>query len=136
VLPLTDPLAHARGPVRLEDLAGRDWVRFEEGHGLSDHAAEACRLAGFTPRGVVETAQVEAAARLAAAGVGPALLPHKNVPPDLTGHVRRLEPPVVWRVCAFVCERAFPPLAAAFADVLDEGPWLRRPPADARELTP
>jgi DNA-binding transcriptional LysR family regulator len=82
----------------------------------------------------VQTAQVEAAARLAAAGVGPALLPVKNVPPDLRAHARRLERAVAWRVFAFVAEPEFPALAAAFVDVLAEGPWQAQPSGGALEL--
>jgi DNA-binding transcriptional LysR family regulator len=70
---------------------------------------------------------VETAARLAAAGIGPALVPIKNVPPDLLPHVRGVDPPVSWRVWAYVAGPELSEVAKAFADVLVEGPWQRRP---------
>jgi DNA-binding transcriptional LysR family regulator len=136
ILPLDDPLAHTSGPVALEALAGRDWVVFEEGHGLAEHAASACRAAGFEPRAMVQTAQVEAATRLAAAGAGPALVPAKNVPSDLLAHARRLERPIAWRVWAFAAEPEFPEPAAAFVEVLVDGPWQQRPSPGTLELVP
>jgi DNA-binding transcriptional LysR family regulator len=100
VLPRSDPsLDLPRVP--LDTLAGRDWVLFEPGHGLAGIAAWACAQAGFEPRGVAYTAQVEAAARLAVAGVGPALVPANTVPAEYRDHARQLDPPVVWEVSAF-----------------------------------
>jgi DNA-binding transcriptional LysR family regulator len=136
VLPLDDPLGHTSAPVALEALAERDWVLFEEGHGLADHAASACRAAGFEPRPMVQTGQVEAAARLAAAGAGPALVPAKNVPADLVAHAHRLERPVAWRVWAFASEPQFPEPAASFVEVLVEGRWQERPSPGTLELVP
>ena len=102
VMPLGDPLAQSGNDLSLESLAGREWVLYEEGHGLGEQALQACRAAGFEPEWAVRTAQVEVAARLAAAGIGPALVPIKNVPPELHQHVRGVDPPVSWRVWAYV----------------------------------
>ena len=102
VMPLSDPLAQAGHDLSLEALSGRQWVLYEEGHGLGEQALLACRAAGFEPEWAVRTAQVEVAARLAAAGIGPALVPIKNVPPELAQHVRGVDPPVSWRVWAYV----------------------------------
>lgn len=132
VLPTSDPLLQSSGDLRLEALAGRDWVLYEPGHGLGDQALAACRAAGFEPHAAVQTAQVEVAARMAAAGVGPALVPIKNVPPELAPNVRAVDPPVTWRVWAYTIARLFEPTVAAFTAVLAEGPWQRN--ADA--LTP
>ena len=125
VLPPSDPLAATSGEIRLEALANRDWVLYEEGHGLRDQAMAACRAAGFTPSCAVQTAQVEVAARLAAAGIGPTLVPIKNVPSDLRQNVRAIDPPVTWRVWAYAIAAEFPATARAFAEVLLEGPWQR-----------
>jgi DNA-binding transcriptional LysR family regulator len=127
VMPLSDPLAQAVHDLSLEALSGREWVLYDEGHGLGEQALAACRAAGFEPQWAVRTAQVEAAARLAAAGIGPALVPIKNVPPDLAQNVRGVDPPVSWRVWAYVIAQEFSDIAGAFADVLVEGPWQRRP---------
>ena len=94
VMPLSDPLAQTGHDLALESLSGRQWVLYEEGHGLGEQALQACRAAGFEPEWAVRTAQVEVAARLAAAGIGPALVPIKNVPPELAQHVRGVDPPV------------------------------------------
>src|ERR687891_118805 len=80
VLSQTDELA-GRKSVRLGELADREWVLFEPGFGLAEVVAAACGRAGFQPRASVRTAQSEAAARLAAAGLGPALVPDNIVPP-------------------------------------------------------
>ena len=134
VLPASDPLSHTTGDIRLEALAGRDWVLYEEGHGLGDQALAACRAAGFEPRSAVQTAQVEVAARMAAAGIGPALVPIKNIPPELTPNVHTVDPPVTWRVWAYTIAVEMPPTAAAFTRVLAGGPWQRS--ADAPGLSP
>lgn len=126
VLPPSDPVAQTRGDVRLETLANRDWVLYETGHGLGEQALAACRAAGFEPQPAVQTASVEAAARLAAAGIGPALVPIKNVPADLHQNVRWIDPPVTWRVWAYALADEFSRPAAAFTRVLVEGPWQRR----------
>jgi DNA-binding transcriptional LysR family regulator len=126
VLPPSDPVARTTGDVRLQELASRDWVLYEAGHGLGDQALAACQAAGFEPQPAVQTASVEAAARLAAAGIGPALVPIKNVPADLLQNVRWIDPPVTWRVWAYTVADTFSRPAAAFTRILVEGPWQRR----------
>lgn len=127
VLPSGDPLADLADAVQLEALSQRDWVLYEEGHGLGEQALRACREAGFEPHVAVRTAQVEAAVRLAVAGMGPTLVPIKNVPPELRAHVRWIDPPVAWRVWAFVSAPSFGDITADFAEMLVRGPWQRRP---------
>jgi hypothetical protein len=84
----------------------------------------------------VTTAQVDAAARLAAAGVGPALVPAKTVPGELGTAVRPLERPVVWPLAAFGASPEWSPIAAAFVKVLAAGEWLRRRPPRSVALGP
>lgn len=127
VMPLNDPLAQGGHDLALEALSGRAWVMYEEGHGLGEQVLQACRAAGFDPQWAVRTAQVETAARLAAAGIGPALVPIKNVPQDLAQHVRGVDPPVSWRVSAYVAGPELSNVVRAFIDVLVEGPWQSRP---------
>src|SRR5436305_13318654 len=122
VLPRADPLAGRRS-VRLEELADRDWVLYHPDHGLAGILEEVCRRAGFSPRGTVRTSQAEGAARLASAGLGPALLPHNIVLPGIDGSVLRLTPRTV-RDVAVYARTEWSPTAAAFVDVLREA---RRP---------
>jgi DNA-binding transcriptional LysR family regulator len=130
VLPPSDPLAARGGRVDLAELADREWVLFETGHGLHDLMTLVCADAGFVPRGTVRTSQVVAAPLLAAAGLGPALVPDNVVPPGLEAEVRGLRPPRARRVTVY--GRGAPaPLAAAFLGVLRALPWRTRRPAGA-----
>ncbi|MGQ0654768.1 MAG: LysR family transcriptional regulator [Betaproteobacteria bacterium] len=117
VLPSRDPLLARAQSVALERLAERDWVLYEQAYGLSDVVAAACLRAGFRPRGAIETSQPEAAARLAAAGLGPALVPAANVPRELAGLSRRLAPRFVWEITAYT-RAAWADLALAFLDMV------------------
>ena len=83
------PAGHAR-TIRLEELADREWVLYHPDHGLAGILDEVCRRAGFSPRGTVRTSQAEGAVRLAAAGLGPALVPDNIVLPGIEGAVLRL----------------------------------------------
>lgn len=123
-----DPLWErpAATPVPLEELADRKWILFPAAHGLSELVALACARAGFTPRPAVHTQQVEAAARLAAAGVGVALVPDDIVPAELAPNVRRLARPVVRELTAYTRSEWSPP-ARAFLDVLRAERWSRKP---------
>jgi DNA-binding transcriptional LysR family regulator len=94
VLPENDPLA-TLDRIKLSMLADRDWVLFEREHGLSELVDAICAAAGFTPRGSVRTSQSDACARLAASGIGPALLPANVVPPGLKAAVVNVDPPLV-----------------------------------------
>lgn len=127
VLPRLDP-ALADPGVDLRSLAGRDWVLFEPGHGLAGITGWAFHRAGFEPNGVAYTAQVEAAARLAVAGVGPALVPVKTVPAEFADSVRPLDPPVVWEISAFSAAESWSSQGAELLAVLRDADWERRRP--------
>jgi DNA-binding transcriptional LysR family regulator len=133
VLPSSDPLAGRRTPLALEALADRDWVLFAPEHGLSAAVRYACARAGFTPRPAVQTGQVAAAAHLAAAGLGVAILPDNVVPAGLAAHVRPLEPPVAGEFVAFA-RREWTPAAAAFVEVVRALAGERRRPSGATVL--
>ncbi|MCD6726767.1 MAG: LysR family transcriptional regulator [Solirubrobacteraceae bacterium] len=115
VLPPNDVLLSA-DRVALEDLRERKWVLYDRRQGLSEVVLAACARAGFQPSGVVETMQVEAAARFAAAGLGPALVPVNNVPSDLAPAVRRLAVPLGTEVVAYT-RSSWSPAAEAFMTI-------------------
>lgn len=124
VVPASDPLA-GEGTAPLEDLADRHWILFQPGHGLTEVVDAACRRAGFQPRVAVRTTQVEAATRLAAAGLGPAMVPDNVVSRDLEQTVVRLDPPVLRELAAYT-RGGWSPLTSAFLEALQAGDWLRR----------
>ena len=116
VAPPGDPLA-LRRRVRLEELADREWVLYHPDHGLAGILEEVCRRAGFSPRGTVRTSQAEGAARLASAGIGPALVPDNIVLPGIEGSVLRLDPPLIREVAVYA-RTELSRTAAAFVEVL------------------
>ncbi|MYJ14506.1 MAG: LysR family transcriptional regulator substrate-binding protein, partial [Acidimicrobiia bacterium] len=126
VLPPNDPLAGRAGAVALRDLADRSWILYEPSQGLADYVATACALAGFRPRKAVLTSQVQAAVRLAAAGLGAVLVPSANVPEQLAHTARTLEPPVAWELTVFARSALSAP-AAAFVELLSRGPMASLP---------
>jgi DNA-binding transcriptional LysR family regulator len=116
VAPPGDPLG-SRRRVRLEELADREWVLYHTDHGLAGILEEVCRRAGFSPRGTVRTSQAEGAARLASAGIGPALVPDNIVLPGIEGSVLQLDPPLIREVAVYA-RTELSRTAAAFVDVL------------------
>lgn len=82
VLPPGSALVGRRRPIRLDVLADVPWVLFDPEHGLHDLVQGACAAAGFSPRPAVRTRQIDTAVRLAAAGLGPAMVPAISVPPE------------------------------------------------------
>jgi DNA-binding transcriptional LysR family regulator len=127
VLPPDDPLSGRRS-IRLEELADREWVLYHQDHGLAGILEEVCRRAGFSPRGSVRTSQAEGAARIASAGIGPALVPDNIVLPGIEGSVLRLQPRVIRDVAAYA-RSEWSPTAAAMIDMV--GPSNRPRPRDA-----
>jgi DNA-binding transcriptional LysR family regulator len=129
VLPTADPLSQAWESIRPEDLADRDWVLFGPDHGLSVLILDVCAAAGFTPRRTVQTAQVAAAAHLAAAGLGVTVIPGNVVPPGLDAAVLPLDPPLIRQLVAYA-RQDWSPHAAALVSTLQDLPWPP-PPATA-----
>jgi DNA-binding transcriptional LysR family regulator len=127
VLPPDDPLRGEEGPVALSDLAHRDWVLFEREHALGQLTEALCAAEGFSPRPAVRTAQIAAVPVLAAAGLGPALVPVNIVAGPQRRSVRALDPPRARELCAFT-RAAWSPLARAFLDLLSEDPWPQQEP--------
>ena len=125
VLSPEDPHA-SRRRIRLVELKDRDWVMFEPGNGLHDLIVSACASAGFTPRHAVLTSQVETAARLAAAGAGPTLVPENVIPDGLEGAFLRVEPPLGREVTVYAREQ-WGQLGGAFVELMHERRWPKPP---------
>src|SRR3954454_11020347 len=120
VLAVDDPLVkEGRTKVSLELLADRPWVLYHPDNGLSPVVAEACAAAGFNPRPAVRTHHTATAVQLAAAGLGPALVPENVVEPGFTGALLRPDPAVRRELVAFTRDDPSP-LVTAFSDVLAE----------------
>jgi DNA-binding transcriptional LysR family regulator len=126
VLPAADPLAALRKPLDLRRLAEREWILYEPGHGLADVVSFACARAGFTPRAAMRTGQAEAAVRLAAAGLGVAMVPINMVPEHLADRSRPLRRPLIRELAAFA-RTQFSPTAEAFAVAAAGASWPARP---------
>jgi DNA-binding transcriptional LysR family regulator len=126
VLPPDDPM-RGEGPIALAALAEREWVLFEREHALAQLTEALCAAEGFTPRPAVRTAQIAAAPVLAAAGLGPALVPVNIVSGAQLRAARGLDPPRARELCAFT-RAEWSPLARAFLDLLAERPWPQRDP--------
>jgi DNA-binding transcriptional LysR family regulator len=134
VLPSDDPLSRRRGKrVALHELADRDWVLFDPGHGLHELAQRAFAKAGFVPRAAVRTGQVAAAAQLAAAGLGPTLIGSHAVPAGLDAALLQVRPRQVREVVAFT-RTAWSPTAEAFLETIGKLP-LRARPAGSDQLS-
>jgi len=110
-----DELAGRR--IVLEDLADREWVLYHHDHGLAGIHDEICVTAGFIPRGAVRTSQAEGAARMAAAGLGLALVPDNIVLPAGGCTVLNLEPRI-FREVAVYARVGWSSTAEAFVDML------------------
>ncbi|MEV4834149.1 LysR family transcriptional regulator [Nonomuraea sp. NPDC049486] len=113
-----DPLAGRQAAeARLEELRERRWVHYAPGNGLADILDRACAAAGFQPKIAVRAEQTASAPILAAAGLGPALIPADVVPAGYDGHTLKPVPRVTRELTAYT--RAAPDaLCAAFLDLL------------------
>jgi DNA-binding transcriptional LysR family regulator len=133
VLQSDDPVA-AQPSVDPTQLADRPWVLFTESHGLHRLVRRMCSVWGFVPTAAVRTTQTEAAVRLAAAGLGPAVVPANVVNPWTPGVVvRPLSRPVL-RKLALYSRAPMGPLAQAFVDLAKANPiiegWSHAPSED------
>src|SRR5918995_4806686 len=115
ILPPGDPLRRSEAPVPLAALAEREWVLFEREHALGQLVDRLCAAEGFTPRAAARSAQIAGVAALAAAGLGPALVPSNIVTGSLRNAVRSLEPARARELCAFT-RSGWSPLARALLD--------------------
>jgi DNA-binding transcriptional LysR family regulator len=93
VLAGDDPLAGRRGPLELSLLADRAWVQYVPGHGLAELLDEACAKAGFIPKVALRAEQTASAPLLAAAGLGPTLVPASIIATGFDGVIFATSPP-------------------------------------------
>jgi DNA-binding transcriptional LysR family regulator len=120
VLPFDDPeLKSGGGTIDLRRLADRAWVLYSLDFGLTPIVSQACSRAGFTPRASVRTHHTATAVELAAAGLGPALVPSNVIGPDFAHTTLRPDPPVRRELMAFTRPYVSPP-ASAFIEILTE----------------
>ena len=112
--------------IAIETLRDDEWVMFPAGHGLGDLARSICGRAGFVPRDAVFTDQADAAVRLAAAGLGVAIVPENIVPGSLRRHMLQLDPPI-YRPLAVFTRGTWSPQAEAFRDALQAVEWIEVP---------
>jgi DNA-binding transcriptional LysR family regulator len=118
VLPSDDPVAtDGRGRVALAELAGRPWVLYAPDNGLAAVVAQACSAAGFIARPAVHTHHTSTAVHLAAAGLGPALVPRSMIEADFGGVQLEPDPPVLRELVAFATDAEVPHISA-FIDIL------------------
>ncbi|MFI7687639.1 LysR family transcriptional regulator [Nonomuraea sp. NPDC049655] len=118
VLPADDPLAGSpTGRVALSDLADRAWVHYAPDNGLADLLDQVCTQAGFHPQAAIRAEQTSAAPLLAAAGLGPALVPANIIPPHFDGVLLRPDPPIRRALAAYTRTRP-DAITVAFADLL------------------
>ncbi len=104
--------------LRLASLARERWVLFDTDHGLHDLVQRACASAGFSPTAAVRTRQVDTAVQLAAAGLGPALVPVISVPSDLA-HLVVAPRPAVRSLVEAYGRRPFTPTETEMLDRLE-----------------
>jgi DNA-binding transcriptional LysR family regulator len=120
VLPVDDPeLRPGRDSISLRYFAERRWVLYAPDFGLTPIVTAACARAGFTPRAAVRTHHTATAIELAAAGLGPALVPDNTIGPEFRRCSLRTDPPIRRDLVAFTRQYVSPP-ASAFIETLVE----------------
>ncbi|WP_067813098.1 LysR family transcriptional regulator [Nocardia inohanensis] len=93
VLPTGHPLAE-RKRVTLAQLCDEPLVHYDPANGLAQWLDAETTRRGLTPAIAMRTRQAVTAAQLAAAGLGPALVPTTAIPGGLAAVLRRLTPPI------------------------------------------
>ena len=99
---------HALGRRRtmaIADLRDVPLVMFREGYDLRTTTEAACRAAGFAPTFAVEGGEMDGVLRLAAAGLGAAIVPSLVVPPHGELHAVRIAQPSLTRTIGLAHRR-------------------------------
>src|SRR5207237_6663895 len=92
-VPHMHPFA-ARKTVSIGDLKGAPLVMFRDGYDLRAATLAACRRAGFEPSFALEGAEMDGVLRLAAAGLGVAVVPSLVIDPAGPLRAVRLAEPI------------------------------------------
>lgn len=109
-----------RDELRLEELAGEDFIGMQSGYGLRELMDAVCQRHGFSPRVAVETSQLSVLCGMVGSGLGVSVLPRlaaSGYSPTVALRdpqaVRELS--VIWRhrVCRSAAADAFLELLAA-----------------------
>src|SRR5207237_10677530 len=96
------PLASGVG-IAIADLKGVPLVMFRDGYDLRASTLAACRRAGFDPTFALEGGEMDGVLRLAAAGLGVAVVPSLVIDAAARGLIAvRLREPLT-RVSCFKC---------------------------------
>ena len=111
-----------RRTVELPDLAEATFVDFPAGWGVRSVIDRAFAVAGVSRRVTMEVADVSTYLQLLDARLGVAITPQSLLPANHEFEVRRLKPPITWRVVmALASRRPTRAAARAFAQlVLDK----------------
>jgi DNA-binding transcriptional LysR family regulator len=105
------------GTLSLAHLSEHSWITFDREHGLSELIHGHLTRSMLNPNYVMRTMQVDAAARVAASGVGVALLPANAVHRDIEGLVVEPDPPLT-RQLAIYARLPFGPTVTGYVDIL------------------
>jgi DNA-binding transcriptional LysR family regulator len=132
-VPLAHPLA-ARRVIAISELRNVPLVMFRDGYDLRATTLAACRRAGFTPTFAIEGGEMDGVLRMAAAGIGVAVVP--SVVVDPTGPLRavRIAKPPLTRTIGFANRRDRRPsraaqeFIAAVRTLVTGRDWLARVP--------
>jgi LysR family hydrogen peroxide-inducible transcriptional activator len=134
-VPRCHPLAE-QCAVSLPELAGEPFIFLKEGQGFRQIALDLCRTAGFAPRIVFETTNIETAQSLVAAGMGVAFVPQmvarNRSDPYAPRYLSLLEnpPPTRKLVCAYRRGRYLSFAARSFIQMMQ---WGAKTVADFRK---
>lgn len=116
ILGSDDPLERTKN-IDERSLINRDWVLYAPDHSMAGVVELICRRSGFQPRAAVYTRSIDSAVRLAASGIGPAIVPARAVPSDVDVAVCGLRKPYK-RVLAAYSTQPFSQITQSFVDVV------------------
>jgi DNA-binding transcriptional LysR family regulator len=129
----THPLARRRH-IRVTDLRDVPLVMFREGYDLRSATEAACRGAGFAPTFALEGGEMDGVLRLAATGLGAAIVPSIVVEPSGPLRAIRIAEPALTRTIGLAhrrerrLSRAAEELVATVRSLTRDRSWLRSSP--------